>query len=895
MSDGEELELNASDDVGALDALADAVEQVEPGPDVKRALWRFKAGTPLWRYYMYAAQKHRQRRGRYLIRLPDGSTKDATYREWLQHNYSTPYLDGNGNPVLDSDGKPMTKGRVYNEQRKARRKEAADRMAAAGIQVRGRPKNPAVIAAVPVEMKQELNEEQLIVLGTPNMFENIADALPVPEDLWEYMGREELIIDKRPLNWPMFIFKTWAELETNTRSNYAANARLALKGDVGYILATRADYEDEPLVRQWLLYDKDADRYFDQIERDEAKEREALGEEDVIVVADEPVVEVEGKRKKRSRLIFTQNPIRIVEFMLHCRNGVGVDPYHIVRQLKDTSITMANSRASGLASCCYAWLRLALTRKEHKTAKFRKVLDWSIIFARFTTVAKKATGAAHSSQMTTQEKDANTVSWLVWNAAVKEFLRYYLDIKGEAVKVKALIKPRRKADHTPRKRLIQLDTGVLKEYDPKDVPPWWRKDYDNTARPPNLRELRDCAMAACYGLMAPIRLDWATTVLMDEAGFAAYIKKKKVALKTAVAEATAPTALKKTDELAEAAAKPVAKVSAFNLNVLVVDSLEKPKAILGAWFGQMKNKRYFAQLPVEKKIGEENSDSKLAVNVLLAYLQARAAVKFDSHCLFPYNTYNSEELKPDLREEGKKAVPFCFSNGAFGERLADFAWDLTGRNFTETLMRRSYITNYWSTHNALKEYNWTSLLQSVHQTSKSANLGYIKSYDDEFNAWVAKEKPTEARKQEYLREQEQRIKAKEGHDVDPEMDPAAVVEAREVAEDFSRNKKELSTLERDKRTTRAQAKANKEATGFLKAAEAAAPAPEPEAANPVVPVMPAAKQPARVAKAPVVATKAQPKPKAQQAKAKPKAKARKKRRNSFIDEDDSDGSGSYVP
>ena len=98
MSDSEEHELNAGDDLRALDALADAVEQVEPGPDVKRALWRFKAGTPLWRYYMYAAQKHRQRRGRYLIRLPDGSTKDATYREWLQHNYSTPAWTATGSP-----------------------------------------------------------------------------------------------------------------------------------------------------------------------------------------------------------------------------------------------------------------------------------------------------------------------------------------------------------------------------------------------------------------------------------------------------------------------------------------------------------------------------------------------------------------------------------------------------------------------------------------------------------------------------------------------------------------------------------------------------------------------------------------------------------------------------
>lgn len=54
---------------------------------------------------------------------------------------------------------------------------------------------------------------------------------------------------------------------------------------------------------------------------------------------------------------------------------------------------------------------------------------------------------------------------------------------------------------------------------------------------------------------------------------------------------------------------------------------------------------------------------------------------------------------------------------------------LTGKNFTETLFRRSYITWFWKRagNNPLKEEDWQRrLLPSVHQNSKSANLGYIK-------------------------------------------------------------------------------------------------------------------------------------------------------------------------
>lgn len=75
----------------------------------------------------------------------------------------------------------------------------------------------------------------------------------------------------------------------------------------------------------------------------------------------------------------------------------------------------------------------------------------------------------------------------------------------------------------------------------------------------------------------------------------------------------------------------------------------------------------------------------------------------------------------------------CFTNGAFGERLTDLAWDLTGKNFRETLMRRSYITWFWEQpgNDPLDQGTWDRMLPTVHQTSSKVNIGYIKKANEE--------------------------------------------------------------------------------------------------------------------------------------------------------------------
>jgi hypothetical protein len=245
----------------------------------------------------------------------------------------------------------------------------------------------------------------------------------------------------------------------------------------------------------------------------------------------------------------------------------------------------------------------------------------------------------------------------------------------------------------------------------------------------------------------------------------------------------------------------------------------------------------------------------------------------------------SEELKPDIRAVGRQPQPFCFSNGAFGERIADLSWDLTGKNFTETLMRRSYITSYWKTHSALKEYNWTGLLQSVHQTSKSANLGYLKDYDEALEAWIKLTKPTvpasqwPAVLQAEQQRREQEILLKEGHLGDPEMDPAALNEAEVVKEGFQVAKKQQRiALEAQGKTSKA---GQKEIVDQLEAAKQAKPdtgEPEVEAEVQDVGAQPKAKKGKKKAQSKQPEPQAkEPEPQAKEPepKVEPKPKAKK--------------------
>jgi hypothetical protein len=147
----------------------------------------------------------------------------------------------------------------------------------------------------------------------------------------------------------------------------------------------------------------------------------------------------------------------------------------------------------------------------------------------------------------------------------------------------------------------------------------------------------------------------------------------------------------------------------------------------------------------------------------------------------------------------------CFNNTAFGERLADLAWDLVRKNFTETLMRRSYITWFWTNtdakgrlvNNPLNTTVWDKLLPSVHQNSKDANLGYIKGVLDEYQKWLLDHPKANVVERERVR-RELSIKAltEEGAfgntapGADPEVDRDDKREKQEVFEAIQVAKKE---------------------------------------------------------------------------------------------------------
>ena len=564
----------------------------------------------------------------------------------------------------------------------------------------------------------------------------------------------------------MWRFSAWDELRKASRVSYVSNARLALSGDVGYV----EDPKNKDAVQQHLLYNGELDKVYTEREKG-------------LVENAEDDLDVREPRKST----FTRHPIRIVDFML----AVNMNPWFVVEQTCSQSESTANGRASALASVCYTFLRLLYKQKKYNTPLFRKVLDWSHIFERYTRVAKRITGDRHASQQTTPEKLANTVDWPDWMKAARTFIERYFVIKGLNVEVRTKATPARDGGSfrpwwpghptTARGRKVVLDdVSQDVEVKPKTLLPWWRPEYAETEAQrerPNIRELRDAAMVAVYSMLAPIRLDWATVQIMDESMYKAFGLEMKAAEEEKIRAATAPAEPEEEDD---GKAKPKKRAKKFNVNILVVDNLNAPTKAEFAYFGQMKNISSFKVKPVPKKVREE---SPLCEQILLAYLRERQRVGFDKNlrkgqhsCLFPYSAYMATDFSKDTVDE--KAAARCFSNSAFGERLADLAYDLTGKNFTETLFRRSYITWFWQqpSNSPLNTLTWERLLPSVHQNSKDASLGYIKGANTEYQEWLSTNRnAAPATKEAKQKELFTRVLTHEGHNVeagqDPEVDP----------------------------------------------------------------------------------------------------------------------------
>jgi hypothetical protein len=611
----------------------------------------------------------------------------------------------------------------------------------------------------------------MVFLGKPDVFGAIQDKLVVPEDLQNYLRTKAIYIDDRPLHWPMFRFSAWSELEMSSRKNYTRSARTAL---------VRAGYEstdDQKRNFEKFMF------YKPELDKDYVKPKEEQDMNEAVIVAQElntagnPPTAPKAKAppKARPKAVFTQNPIRIVEFMI----AVDMDPWEVVRSTWET--TQANGFASGLASCTYSYLRLLYEKGLYKNdALFRRVLSWSFIFSRYTTVARKDTGDRHQSQLNTKEKDENTEKWPVWKDAVLERLSHFFNIDGNIATIKASVKPKLNYPYGPRPTSQILDdTGGNNVYVPKasKLPPWKRDTYSNDPRPPNFRELRDCALLACYSLIAPIRLDWATVEVMDEKGFQAFKKSRDEALMPADQDEEDDGDIHRKDK----------KKKELDKNVIVVDSKTKPTVLTSAYFTKMKNKAKFKnQLPLEKKIREE---SPLCANVLLAYLQWRAQNGMTSKCLFPANlTPMSEELAPSD----------CFTNGAFGKLLADMAWDLTKKNFTETLMRRSFITWFWEQpgNDPLNLAVHNKLLPMVHQTSSTANLGYIKKRNEDLERWKDEHKGYKPHElAEEVRRLRDQVLLDTGQSTNPEDDELEVEERKEAQKEVENAQKEVKQLQ----------------------------------------------------------------------------------------------------
>lgn len=669
---------------------------------------------------------------------------------------------------------------IYNENRRKRREEAYEELRKAGYIVRpGRPKIPPGAVAIPKAAIEPVSIDELVLLGDPRAFDKVDYQIKVPDDYGRveaYLGVSVISADVSPLKWGVWRFAAWDELQKSTRSGYIGNARNALGGDVGYL----DDPKNKVFYDKYLLYDPVKDRYFTDLEKNLVED----------IDKEEVAVEAVSTKKKQP---FTRNPIRVVEFMLAIEN---FDPWYVVQQTCDQAYTVANARASALASVCYAYCRKLFKDGNYKGDLFAKVLNWSFIFERYTRVAKRITGDKHAAQQTTKEKVENTEEWGAWRKKAMKYLeRFFIINKNGTVTIRT-----RKEGWLPwwaehpkvmRGRTVVLDNmDSEKKIVPKQLLPWWRPEYlesEKDRNSPNLRELRDCVMLSCYSLLAPIRLDWSTVEIKTQKEFDAFKVEKEKSEQAKVQEEGAlvnPLA-----ELSEDVKKKRrAAQKTFNVNILVVDDKANPTTASMAYFGKMKNIRSFRETPVPKFIRKE---SPLCENIILAFLRERNRLGYKSDCLLPFSTYMDIDLtaKP-------KGMDVCFNNSAFGERLADLSYDLTGKNFTETLMRRSYITWFWEQpgNSPLNEARWAELLPSVHQNSKSANLGYLKTFNEEYDAWVKAAKRTNDEIIAFRNDLERRALQREGQDVEagqnPEIDNFDEQEIKYVKEVIQQGRKE---------------------------------------------------------------------------------------------------------
>lgn len=704
MSDSEEKEFDE-----AMKRDEEKKKEEDPPDFVRpeRALKRWDAGSPQWYDNQYTVQRLRRERS------------DA-YKQWQKENWEA-------------------NGARYSEQRKKRRQEALQAMKDLGLPVSerkdglltmkvGRPCVPQQAMLVPLNMIRPIEMNDMTLLGEPDLLKDIKDYIDVPEkyedstfDLQGYLQLKQILIPKSVLKWGMFHFKTWDEQRPKGRANNVGNARRAMSNDVVDYVKAHKELADtlfyyNPKEDEWI------DKLNNKADSDEEEEKPAEPEQKIVPASGRKRL---GKEKANN---FTQNPLRIVQFMVE----VNMDPWKVVLGTCET--TQANSKATGLASCCYAYLRFLWNEKKQDTPLFKKVLYWSFIFGRYTTVSKKQTAERHASQLTSEEKIKSTEEWGSWQQKAFNFLSKYFIITDTT----ATIRTKKEGykpyfplpgglNHKMRVKRTTLDDGSKHNFEP-ELLPWWRPDYNEKRRVansddrPNLRELRDCAMLAVYSFLAPIRLDWATCVLMSAAGLNSYKAKKADAEKAEIV-----------------AGQVVKKRGVSNKNILEVDDAEKPTQVIKAYFGQMKNINAFQVRPVPKDldrgVGESEHNPKhktLARNILTAFLKERVAKGYKSDCLFPYSTEKSDELNAD--------GDVCFENSSFGDRLATLSHLLTGKNFTETLMRRSYITWFWKQpgNDPLNEQHWKRLLPNVHQNSKSANLGYIKEYNEEIQKEVDK-------------------------------------------------------------------------------------------------------------------------------------------------------------